>query len=633
MFLPACASGQFQQPAAEELQMTSYAKAPGAAAVYLYRERLYEDQKHTEIDYDRIKVLTEKGKELAIIRIPYEKGELFIRSVEARTVHADGTVVPLDVKPENLVDFKTKGLQINAIVFTLPSVEVGSILEYRVRFSYDVEDVMPATWDIQDSYPIKQAHFAFHPSGYNGMGLAHYASSLPADRNQIQEKKGEFSLDLNDIPAIPDEDWMPPLNTIKWRVRFFYNAFADPSLFWQLRAQSWSEFVNTFVQTTPGLTKAASDLISPSDTDQQKAMKLYAAVMKLENTDFTREKSERERKQEKLKQIKTAEDAWKQQSGNGNMLALVYIALARAAGLKAYAMWIVNRDRAIFDPGYRSTHQLDDYVVVVPLNGKDVFLDPGEKLCPFGGLHWKHMFATGLRQGEKGPSVARTPAGGYKATAVQRFAALTVAPDGAVSGSVRFVMNGPESLRWRQIAVLNDEAEVKKQFNEALDEILPDGVHADFDHFLGLEEYNSVLIAIAKVSGNIGTATGKRFFLPGQFFASHARHPFVEEETRVTPIDVHHAQLLEDEVTYSLPAGYAVESAPPPANVSWPDHGYLKIDSKAESSSITITREMANNFVLLGADEYAKLRGFYQQVASADQQQLVLVRAQPAKGQ
>ena len=26
------------------------------------------------------------------------------------------------------------------------------------------------------------------------------------------------------------------------------------------------------------------------------------------------------------------------------------------------------------------------------LDGKDVYLDPGQKMCPFGLLHWKHTY-------------------------------------------------------------------------------------------------------------------------------------------------------------------------------------------------------------------------------------------------
>jgi hypothetical protein len=63
---------------------------------------------------------------------------------------------------------------------------------------------------------------------------------------------------------------------------------------------------------------------------------------------------------------------------------------------------------------------------------------------------------------------------------------------------------------------------VKKQFNEELQKKLPDGVQADFDHFLGLDDPDVNLMAMMKVSGNLGTATGKHFFLPGLFFESRA---------------------------------------------------------------------------------------------------------------
>ena len=67
---------QFQAPTKEELEMTSDPKAPGADAVYLYREEKTDDNLHYHSYLVRIKVLTEKGKELATVRIPYERTKL-----------------------------------------------------------------------------------------------------------------------------------------------------------------------------------------------------------------------------------------------------------------------------------------------------------------------------------------------------------------------------------------------------------------------------------------------------------------------------------------------------------------------------------------------------------------------------
>ena len=64
--------------------------------------------------------------------------------------------------------------------------------------------------------------------------------------------------------------------------------------------------------------------MSSGDTDEQKARKLYDEVMKLDNTDFTREKSSAELKNEKLKQIHNAEDVWTQKSGTSDDLTLLY---------------------------------------------------------------------------------------------------------------------------------------------------------------------------------------------------------------------------------------------------------------------------------------------------------------------
>jgi len=193
-------------------------------------------------------------------------------------------------------------------------------------------------------------------------------------------------------------------------------------------------------------------------------------------------------------------------------------------------------------------------------------------------------------------------------------------------------MVGPDALHWRQLSLENDQDEVKKRFTEELQGKLPDGVHAEFDHFLALDDPDVNLMAIVKVSGNLGTATGKHFFLPGLFFESRAAHPFVAQDKRTTPIDVHYARFEEDQVIYRLPAGFSVESMPQPANPAWPQKAMLKITSTATANSVTVDRNLAYNFTILGPKDYPDLHDFFQKVATADQQQLVLTRAPAAPG-
>jgi len=201
-----------------------------------------------------------------------------------------------------------------------------------------------------------------------------------------------------------------------------------------------------------------------------------------------------------------------------------------------------------------------------------------------------------------------------------------------VKGTLRYVLTGQDALHWRQLTLENDDEEVKKRFNESLRESMPDGVLADFDHFLALDDYNANLMAVVKVSGSLGTATGKRFFLPGLFFQSHAKHPFVAEEKRSIPVDVQYARMEKDDVTYHLPEGFTVESGPQSTDVPWPNHATLKIASNPVTNGIQVTRTFAYNYTLLDPKEYDGLHDFYQKIATADQQPLVLTRSSDPKG-
>ena len=160
---PALLLAQFQPPNPDELKMTSDPKAPGAAAVYLEINEDANDPIHYESYYARIKVLTEKGKELATVSLPYRNKMFKIDAIQGRTIHADGTILPLTVKPEDLLISKVGESQINKKVFTLPSAEVGSILEYKYILRYDDNNYSSPWWDVQLPFFVHKAHYQFTP--------------------------------------------------------------------------------------------------------------------------------------------------------------------------------------------------------------------------------------------------------------------------------------------------------------------------------------------------------------------------------------------------------------------------------------------------------------------------------------
>ena len=650
---PALLLAQFQQPTADELKMTADPKAPGAAAVYLNVEEIANDPLHFHSFYARIKVLSEKGKELATVEIPYEQRNFKVTDINARTIHSDGTVIPLVGKPEDLLVAKAttkegEHLQVNRKVFTLPSVEVGSILEYKYQIEYGEYLSSSPRWEIQRPYFIHKAHYTFTPAKQFLAGSTNMTSSylqdehgrtasnliwwprLPQGVDVIKDSIGNFSLEVTDVPPNPDEEWMPPIESIRYKVFFYYKAASNAQNFWLDEAKLWSKDVDHFAEPSKSIRDAVAGLISPADSDLDKAKKLYKAVQALDNTDYSRKKTESEMKQLHLKVARRADDTWAQKSGDSEDIAMLYLAMLRAAGLNAYATKVVDRQRGVFDSTYLSLSQLDNTLVVLSTGGKDLELDPGEMMCPFGTVSWRHSSAGGLTQSAQGIGSVTTAAQQYTDNKTLRIGDVTLDAQGALTGSFRIVMIGQAALYWRQQAITNDEAEVKKQFDKSLESIFPEGVEAHIDHFTGIDDPYVNLVAFVNAKGSLGAATSKRLILPAFFFETRGKQPFVAQEKRTQPVDMHYGDMITDQVTYHLPGGFTIEGAPQDNKISWPQHANLIIKSVSAPGQIIIARALSSAFTFAKPEEYQDLRAFYQKVAAADQAQLVLSKSAPA---
>jgi hypothetical protein len=139
-------------------------------------------------------------------------------------------------------------------------------------------------------------------------------------------------------------------------------------------------------------------------------------------------------------------------------------------------------------------------------------------------------------------------------------------------------------------------------------------------------------MAIVSVKGTLGTATSKRLLLPGFFFEAQGHAPFVSQEKRLEAVDMHYGDRESDQVTYHLPDGLVVEGAPADASIPWAGHASYAAKTISTPGQVIVGRSLARAFSQVKPEEYQDLRGFYQKVAAADQQQLVLTAAHVAKG-
>ena len=629
------------EPNPEELKMTSQPQVPGAAAVYLYREETTDDQLHMFSIYVRLKVLTDKGKELANVELAYEHekdgGGYTVNDIAGRTIHSDGSVFPFTGKPYDKLIEKEQNTKHMAKVFTLPNVEVGSILEYRYTLRYDDHYFISPRWYIQSDLFTRKAHYLWKPTdkqlvtnddrGQVSNSIA-WTPILPKGTEVKQTRlPGSdllmFEVNVQDVPPAPDEELMPPISSLTYRVLFYYSPYRSNAEFWKDEGKHWAKVQDKFIGPGKGVSDAVKQLVGASDTPDQKLHKIYAAVMEMENTDFTHEHSAAEEKSQGLKEVHNTDDILARKRGESDQLALLFVAMARAAGFKAYAMTVTDRDRHLFLPTYFTLGQFDDTIALVNVDGKELTFDPGSRYCAYGHLAWKHMMAGGLRQSDAGAVIAYTPGESYTSSQVQRIADLKMDENGLVTGTVKMTYIGAPALRWRQIALRGDATALEHDLLTRVEEMLPSGMEVKVSSISKVADYEQPLVADFTVKGNIGSSTGKRLLLPANVFQVNSKPTFSHEKREVA-VAFDYPYDNKDVVRIVFPATFAIESLPASESYQYLKTSAYSFKTESTPTSVTFRREFALADILFMPDEYSALRGYYGKFETKDQENVVL---------
>ncbi len=157
-------AADFQPISPEEMKIKEVPGHPGAPAIVLYHEETSDDNLHFWEVYMRIKILTEAGREQANVQIPYSRQHgLKVGDIKGRTVHADGSIVNFEGKPFDKTIVKGRDRRYNVKAFTLPDVQIGSIIEYRYFYRYNDESLYAPEWIVSTDLFQSRVHFTFRP--------------------------------------------------------------------------------------------------------------------------------------------------------------------------------------------------------------------------------------------------------------------------------------------------------------------------------------------------------------------------------------------------------------------------------------------------------------------------------------
>ena len=626
-FSPSVSAGDEWQPISpEELKMTSVPEAPGAPAVILYRQVDRDDTASREYNYVRIKILTEEGRQYANIELPMFKTSEQINNIRARTVHPDGSIVQFDEKAYTKPILKAKGVKYMAKTFTLPDVQVGSIIEYHYMSNWEDRLIYDSHWLLSEDLFTKHAKFSLKP--YTRFALQwSWPAGLPAGTSAPpKDERGTIQFETQNIPAFQTEDYMPPENELKMRVVFTYSEEPfekDAEAYWKHYGKKQNDRVESFVGKKKAMEEAASQIVAPGDSPEVKVQKIYTRVQQLRNTSYETQKTAEEAKREKLKDVNNVEELWKKQYGDGFQLTWLFLGLVRAAGIEAYPVMVSARNEHFFKSNMMDSSQLNANVVLVKLNGKDVYCDPGAKFNPFGLLPWVETGVQGRRFDKDGGSWVTTTVPESKESQIQRKAKLKVTDDGSLEGDLTVTYTGLEALSKRVEERNQDDTSRKKLLEDEVQEWIPAGIQAELKNKPVWDNSAAPLVAefSLKVPGWVSGA-GKRAILPVGLFSNSEKHVF-EHANRVHAIYFPYPSEKVDDITIELPLGWQVSSVPKPQKNDVKLLTYT-LNVENDKGTLHLKRDLDAQILLIEAKYYGVLRNFYQTVKAGDEQQIVL---------
>jgi hypothetical protein len=491
--------------------------------------------------------------------------------------------------------------------------------------------IFDSHWILSNELFTRKAKFSLKPykgNSYQPILLRWSWSTLPAGSVAPAQGPDQIvRMEASNVPAFQTEDYMPPANELMSRVDFIYESEfveKDQASFWKHFGKQRNGQLDSFVGKRKAMEQAVGQMVSPGDSQEVKLRKIYDRVQQIRNTSYELQKTEQEEKRAKEKPPENVEEVWKRGYANGMQLTWLFLGLARAAGFEAYGCWVSGRREYFFTPGTMQSAKLDSNVVLVKLNGKDLYFDPGAAFTPFGLLTWSETGVPGLRLDKDGGTWIRTTLPQASESRIERTGKLKLSDTGDLEGKLTVTYIGLEAMYQRVEERNADEVARKKFLEDQLKGQIEAGSEVELTNKPDWTSSETPLVAEfnLKIPG-WASGAGRRAVIPAAIFTAAEKGIF-EHANRVHPVYFEYPYEKADDVTVELPPGWQVSSVPAARN----EDGHVVVYTlKVEQSpgTLRLTRKLTVDFLMLEPKYYNALRNFFQAVRTSDAVQIVLL--------
>lgn len=613
-----------------DLAMKDLPQRPGAAAVILEKEVHCDNVLNSDSYFVRIKILTDAGRDFGNISIPYNQEDSRVGDIEARTIEPDGRIVPFTGKVFDSVLEKSQETRKHQKTFSMPEVQVGSIIDYRYRV-YWHDNLLPASdWEVQSKLFIR--HESFYMKPHPEYSIYWITQGLDKAHQPVRHEHPSLTVTLEDANVLPldDEPYSLPRAMREQRVVFFYKLEQLPTAddFWKKFGKKQGKAAEKFIGKPEAVNDVLAQIVQPSDSPEVKLQKIYARLETVRNLSHDRMRPGGIPDLKELKDNDSAADLLKHNYGWGNEINETFVALARAAGFKAWFVLTSSRDDEFFSKALPVSDQMSGDLAEVEINGKDRFFDPGFG-CPYGIIYWTQSSVPGMQLSKDGGKFMTVEPPLSTWARKVRSGAFKLMPDGSLQGELDVRFEGDEAFERTFSALAQDDTARTKDLTDEVRGWLPNTAQVKLEKVNGWNTWEPALEAdfSVKIPG-FATAAGSRLLFPQGIFET-VSSPMFPAPTRKDMIYFDEPWQTVDDVTIALPDGYRVESTPKVS--SSPAGSVIRYDSSAQAKQGTLhwRRQLVVDGFVFPVNNYAAIKGFFDFVRHNDQLQVVLQPGAP----
>ena len=584
-----------------------------------------------------LRILKQQGRDSAVARVYYRTDGEKIREMEAWMISPSGRVRKYG-KKEQMDMAVASGDAYNEVrakaILAADDAEIGAVFGYEIS-SEEIPLFNQLEWQFQDRLPVIQSRFTLEvPVNWR-------VESTTFNHAMINPNVsgGQHTWELRNLPFIKEEPASPKLTDLAARVGISYFPPPESNRSVGRAFQSWEDVSGWLA----GLNDPQA---VPSDAIISKVREL---------TSNARSESDRIRAIARFVQDiryvsiqiglgrgggyfpRPAAEVLGKSYGDCKDKAALTRAMLKAAGIQSHSVALYALDPHHVTEEWPTPQQFDHVIVAIslredsfstmtiihPIFGRLLLFDPTEPNTACGDLPESEQGSLALLVAAQGGALVQLPTSPPEANRVERNIEVSLDGHGSISGHIRELATGQAGAIFRQECHANPGA----KYRELVERWIARGVNGA--RIVKLEPRDSSSTGtfetdIEFVAESYAQLMQNRLLIFRPAFVSRRDDFFFTEPSRTHPV-VLMPEAFTERSSFKIPEGFAVDESPVAIQMEAP-FGAYSANIEVGQGNLFFTRKLVLRRDIVPAEQYSKVRDFFERIRTAEQVPVVLIR-------